>query len=102
VRCTTPAKLNSAPPQLGGGAAGGSGAAVWAVAGSVADRSLGRIVGSSGRRCGPLRGNSRQHCGPPRGQHRAELRAASSTATAAAAVAAVSNVGIVSRELGCV
>jgi hypothetical protein len=94
VRCTTSVKSklsNSAPPQRGGGAAGGSRAAVWAAAGGVADRLVGHSSGSSGRRCGP-----------PRGRNRAELQAASWTATAAAAVAAVSDVGIVSRESGCV
>ncbi len=62
-------------------------ATAWVAAGGVA---------------GSCVGNRRRRCGLPRGQHRAESRAASWTATAAAAVAAVSDVGILSRELGCV
>jgi hypothetical protein len=67
-------EIELGPPLLGGGAAAGSGAAVWAAAGGVADRRLGRIVGSSGRRCVPLRG-----------QQRAALRAATRTASGGAA-----------------
>ncbi len=51
MRCTIPAKLNSAPAYLGG-VAGGLRAAAWAAVGGVA----GRCMGSFGRRCGHFSG----------------------------------------------
>jgi hypothetical protein len=63
VRCTTPAKSNSTPPQPGRGVAGGVAGRAWAAVGAVAGRCAGRI---------------RRRCGPPLGQQRRPAVAAGS------------------------
>jgi hypothetical protein len=78
---------------------GGGNSLAWVVAIMMPlQGAVGAAAGAAGGVAGSCVGNSWRRCGPPRGQHRAELQAASWTATASAAVAAVSDVGIVSMQ----
>jgi hypothetical protein len=59
-------EIELGPAQRGGGAAGGSRAAVWAAAGGVADCAWATAWVAAGGVAGSCVGNSRRRCGPPR------------------------------------